>query len=412
VPVRSRLAAVLASASAVAVLAASPADALDGAGLRRSLDRAVQRSNASYAGVLVRDLTTGRTLYARRADAARVPASVEKLFLTAAVLRRSGPSARLTTRVLVTGPLRNGRLRGSLVLAGGGDPTLDGAALARLARAVRARGVRRVQGSVVGDESRFDARRGGPRTGGAWDRDLGGVLGALTVDRGFSRAGAPPALGAARRLARALRARGVRVRGRTRAGVAPAGARVIARVRSAPMAELVRRTNSASDNFLAETLLKDLGARFAGRGSTAAGARIVRRDLAGLGLRPRIVDGSGLARANRATPAQVVGLLGAMHASPLGPAFERSLAVAGRRGTLRRRMRGTLARNRCRGKTGTLNRVSNLAGLCRTRQGHVIAFAILLNGVDVARGQAAQDRAAAAIAAVVSPVLRRRAPAP
>ncbi|MCU0314337.1 MAG: D-alanyl-D-alanine carboxypeptidase, partial [Solirubrobacteraceae bacterium] len=225
-PVRPRHWAPLACALAVTLVPASPAAALDAAGLRRSLDAALSQSRAGFSGAHVRDLTTGTVLYARRASAPRIPASVEKLFVTAAALRRHGPEARLTTRVLRSGEVdEDGRLDGDLVLAGGGDPTLDAAAIARLARAVERRGITRVGGGVVGDESRFDARRGGPRTGGAWDPDMGGVLGALTVNRGFVKGGGAPALGAARRLARALRTRGVRVLGRTRVGRTPEGAR-------------------------------------------------------------------------------------------------------------------------------------------------------------------------------------------
>jgi D-alanyl-D-alanine carboxypeptidase/D-alanyl-D-alanine-endopeptidase (penicillin-binding protein 4) len=413
VPVSSphRALPVCALAIVAALVLAAPAVALDAAGLRRSLDGAMAQSRAGFSGAYVRDLTTGTVLYARRADAPRIPASVEKLFVTAAALRRHGPDARLTTRVVRTGEVdADGRLDGDLVLVGGGDPTLDPAALARLARAVERRGIRRVAGGLIGDESRFDAQRGGPRTGGRWDPDMGGVLGALTVNRGFVKGGGAPALAAARRLARALRARGVRVLGRTRQGRTPDGARQVARVRSAPLADLARAVNTPSDNFAAELLLKDLGASFAARGSTAAGARVATRELAELGVRPRIVDGSGLARANRASARQVVTLLAGMHASPLRAVFERSLAVAGRTGTLRRRLRGGPAAGDCRGKTGTLNRVSNLVGLCTTPEGHVVAFALLMNDVTVWRAHAAQDRAAAAVAAYVSLPFRSRLP--
>ena len=111
-----------------------------------------------------------------------------------------------------------------------------------------------------------------------------------------------------------------------------------------------------SDNFLAETLLKALGVRFGGAGSTRAGAQVVRSSVVGLGLAPTVVDGSGLSRANHTSPRQVVRLLQRMGEEDTFPAFQRSLAVAGVSGTLRRRMRGTPAQRRCRGKTGTLTR--------------------------------------------------------
>ncbi len=355
-------------------------------------------------GALALDLTTGTTLYSRNADAARIPASVEKLFTTATALRRFGPDARLTTTVVHSGEIDDdGRLDGDLVLVGGGDPTLDEADLARLARQVRDAGVRRVSGSVVGDESLLDALRGGPRTGGAYDSDMGGVLGALTIRRGFSKGNVGPALAAARRFVRSLRGRSVRVAGRTRTGTAPAGALPLAAVSSPTMARLVRSINVPSDNFAAEVLLKDLGASFGDGGTTAAGAAVVRRTMATLGVdRRAVADGSGLARANRVSAKQVVGLLAAMHRSAHAEAFEDSLAVAGRSGTLRKRLRGTAADGACRGKTGTINGVSALAGLCSTREGHTIAFAMLMNGVSVWRARTEQDHAATVFARYLS----------
>ena len=91
-------------------------------------------------------------------------------------------------------------------------------------------------------------------------------------------------------------------------------------------------------------------------------------------------------------------LLEAMHGQEVAGAFEGSLAVAGRTGTIRRRMRGTAAQDRCRAKTGTLIGVSALAGLCDSAGGHTIAFAMLMNRMNLARAHGVQDRVAAAIA--------------
>src|SRR5205085_12625082 len=100
---------------------------------------------------------------------------------------------------------------------------------------------------------------------------------------------------------------------------------------------------------------------------------------------PQIVDGSGLSRADRTTPRQVVRLIELMNAQAVGPAFESSFPVAGRTGTLRRRMRGTIAQDRCHAKTGTLVAVSALAGYCDTTGGHRVAFAILMGTTRITR---------------------------
>ncbi|MDX6723853.1 MAG: hypothetical protein QOD73_2257, partial [Solirubrobacteraceae bacterium] len=112
----------------------------------------------------------------------------------------------------------------------------------------------------------------------------------------------------------------------------------------------------------------------------------------------QVVDGSGLSRANRTTPQQVVTLLDRMHREQAGPIFEASLPVAGRTGTLRRRMRGTAAQDRCRAKTGTLRAVSTLAGVCRTTAGRNVAFAIMMSTPRITLAHRVQDRMTAAVA--------------
>ncbi|MGZ4276575.1 MAG: D-alanyl-D-alanine carboxypeptidase/D-alanyl-D-alanine endopeptidase [Solirubrobacteraceae bacterium] len=381
-----------------ALLAVVPgAQALTGPSLQAKLGREM-RYAGTFSGAYVRDLDSGQTVFASKPDVARVPASVEKLYTTSTALLTLGPDATLpTAAVSSVAPDAGGVVRGDLVLRGGGDPTLDRARIAQLASALQAAGVTRVAGSVLGDESRFDLLRGSFDTGGAYDRDIGGVLGALTVGRGFSRSGRP-ALEAAKDLVRVLRADGVRVDGPTGVGTAPAGAAPLAQVISPAIRDLIAMTNQPSDNYYAETLIKDLGASFGGAGTTAAGAAVVRAQLATFGVHPRIVDGSGLSRADRTTPRQVVRLLERMHAQELGPDFEASLPTAGRTGTLKRRMRGTPAQDDCHAKTGTLIGVSTLAGLCTTPSGHTLAFALMMNRANVLRAHRVQDRMTAAIA--------------
>jgi D-alanyl-D-alanine carboxypeptidase/D-alanyl-D-alanine-endopeptidase (penicillin-binding protein 4) len=383
--------------AALAVLPAGAASAISAPTLQAKLAREMRHAGG-FSGAYVRDLDSERTLFAAKADAARAPASVEKLYTTASALMRFGPDATLPTTVAGRGFLDpDGVWRGDLYLRGGGDPTLGSDDLQRLARALGAAGILRVDGSVLGDESRFDLLRGSFDTGGAYDRDIGGVLSALALNRGFSKDGRPAAQ-AARQFAKVLRADGIRVERASGAGTAPGGAQELAGVASPPMRDLIRLTNVPSDNFLAEMLLKDLGAEFADAGTTAAGAGVVRTQLAALGVAPQVVDGSGLSRADRTTPRQVVRLLEAMHGQDVAGAFEGSLAVAGRTGTIRRRMRGTAAQDRCKGKTGTLIGVSALAGLCESAGGHTIAFAMLMNRTNVARAHGVQDRVAATIA--------------
>ena len=150
-----------------------------------------------------------------------------------------------------------------------------------------------------------------------------------------------------------------------------------------------------SDNFTAELLLKQLGAEAGTGGTTAAGAAVVRRDLAAAGVPlagVRIADGSGLSLDDRLTArALVVAARRSPGTTPsCGPPFWRALPVAGENGTLEHRMERAPARGVVRAKTGTTNRASALSGYVGDRY----AFAILQNGFPVSPGRRARRRIA------------------
>jgi serine-type D-Ala-D-Ala carboxypeptidase/endopeptidase (penicillin-binding protein 4) len=355
------------------------------------------------SGAVAMDLDSGRTIYASRPDTPRTPASVEKLYTTSTALTLYGPEGHLETRALGdVGVDPGGVLIGNLYLRGGGDPYFADRQAAELAdRLVLDTGLREITGRVIGDESAFDSLRGPPSEGYRTSNWVG-PLSALTFNRGRS-GGRPywqkrPPLYAARAFERALKRRHVVIGGAARTGRAQAGALPLAEQRSATMADIARLTNRPSDNFNAETLIKALGEKFGAGGTTRAGAAVVRRTMTGFGLRPRVADGSGLSRSNRTTPRQVVRLLQHMAGDEAGPAFETSLAIAGRNGTLEHRMRRSVARDRCHAKTGTLNHVSALAGYCQTTAGARVAFAFLMNGVNVYAAHTLQDRMASVLA--------------
>ncbi|HSZ69873.1 MAG TPA: D-alanyl-D-alanine carboxypeptidase/D-alanyl-D-alanine-endopeptidase [Solirubrobacteraceae bacterium] len=361
-----------------------------------------------FSGGFVEDLSTKQTLFSERAEDMRAPASVEKLYTATTALERLGPDARLETTVLGVGRLAAGGVwEGNLYLRGGGDPTFGsnafiashygglGTSVATLVgQLVHTDGIRRVTGAVEGDESYFDALRGEPSSGYAPDIYLEGTLSALAFNRGESgsyRGAHAPAAYAAHELALALKGAGVAIHGASGAASTPAGATRLAGAPSPTVAQLLGLTLPPSDNFFAETLLKDLGARFGGAGTTAAGARVVRETLAGLGLHPRVVDGSGLSREDQTSPLQVATLLANLAPSTLGTTLRDDMAVAGRSGTLSERMRGTVAAGRCQGKTGTLTGVSNLVGYCQDASGQFLAFAFFNDGIAIEAAHVLQD---------------------
>jgi D-alanyl-D-alanine carboxypeptidase/D-alanyl-D-alanine-endopeptidase (penicillin-binding protein 4) len=372
------------------------------------------RQAGAYSGADVVDLTTGATLYSHNASTPRLPASVQKLYTTTTALSLYGPSARLTTSLLGIGSTRGSTFTGTLYLRGGGDPTFGsasfdqshydtGSSVQQLVAKLRTAGIDAVAGRLVADGSWFDADKGTPATGNRPSIDVEGELAGLDYNRGWANADGTvyyknPTLEAGLQLRAAMRAaqislpRGLPVsRGRT-----PAAATTLASVTSPTISQLIALTNTPSDNFFAETLLKDLGAKFGSGGTTADGAAVVRTQVASsFDVDPRFDDGSGLSRYDRTTPAQVIALLSTMADNV---PFTSSLAVAGRTGTLADEMNGTYAQGRCRGKTGTLHDVSNVVGYCTAQDGHTIAYALLMNGIVPDYAHPIQDRMQLAIA--------------
>ena len=359
------------------------AHALDAASIKRSWDKR-ERRMGSRAGAYVVDLGTRRVLYSRNAERMLAPASNQKLLTTASALVRLGTATTLDTTVraapdAVLQP--DGTLEGDLILVGAGDPSLNDVAMRDLVTQLRRAGIRRVTGAIVGDESLFDNRRGSYDSGFGYDSDLGGELGALTWGHGrFDSRG--PAYYAASRLRYFLKLGNVRVSAKV--SVSPTATittPTLATHRSPTLAELVSITNHPSDNFYAETLLKLLGARAGTGGSTARGITAAQEVLKQLGVKAKMVDGSGLSRVDRVSPHDIVRLLAAMAGRAEGALFRASLAAPGEWGTLQHRMTGTAARGNCRAKTGTLIGVSALSGYCLDPAGHTIVFSLLENGV-------------------------------
>ena len=383
--------------------------------LRRKLEREMDRVGGG-SGAWVYDLRAGggggSVLYSDSGKRSRMLASNSKLFATAAYLNRFGADGKLKTTVWERGA-RRGRndqiLKGGLVLVGDGDPALAEPGFARrynmpvtrikpLAKGVRRAGIKRVRGNLMIDPTVFDGKRSVPQPGiggGPWL----GTLSGLSWNAGLG-SGKPEKV-AGRDLMKHLRRSGVKVTGKVRVGNAPRkalGDEPLDTVRSPSAAQLIAQTNTPSDNFYAEMLLKRLAARGGKKGTTARGADKAESFARKAGSGARLVNGSGLSRTNRSSPSQVGKLL--VHMSrdnDLDRAFRKSLAVAGRTGTLSDRMRGSAAEGRCQAKTGTIDGVSALSGYCKSKSG-LVAFSILMNGVNVDTARRAQDSMAASIA--------------
>jgi D-alanyl-D-alanine carboxypeptidase/D-alanyl-D-alanine-endopeptidase (penicillin-binding protein 4) len=373
--------------------------------LQSALDRALSVPHVSLAatGAVAIDLATGQTVYSKNPGLPLIPASNEKLTVTYAALTALGPAFTIETDVLGEGSQVGATWRGDLVLKGYGDPTLSSADLIVLARQIRAAGIARVTGRIVADESWFDTRR----TAFGWKPSFyifeSPPLSALIVDRG--RIGRytshDPALAAAQLFRAALVRAGVAV-GRTAVhGRADDDAVPLATVDSPTLDAIVHWMDRVSDNFVAEMLVKEVGAVQAGSGTTAAGVGVITGLLAQAGVPldgVRLVDGSGLSLLDRLTPNALVGLLSIMWQDlEVRLDLLTSLPVAGRTGTLEHRMRSGPATGVVRAKTGTTSNASALSGYVGDRY----VFSVLQNGYPVSWTWAriAQDRFAAALAA-------------
>jgi len=388
----------------VLILAAlvAPVQAATLAETKRVLAREMARAG-TYSGAYVVDVGTGQELYASRADTKRMPASVEKLYTSATAMLLYGPEATLTTSVLAnTLPDATGTITGNIVLRGGGDPTFGTTAAAELAETLADSGLTEITGRVIGDESAFDAFRGPPSSRFQTSSDVG-PLSALAFNHGRTGQSRPywqtsPARFAADAFEKALERRGVKIKGSARSGLASEAMTPFSEHTSPSIATIARQMNQPSDNFIAEMLIKGIGAQYGGEGSTAAGGKVMADTLQQFGISPKIDDGSGLSRQNRTSPREVVQLLSGMATSEHAEEFDASLAVIGRNGTVASRMRGTAAQDNCHAKTGTLRDVSALAGYCTTTGGERVAFAFMMNRVWPASARAIQDRMTAALA--------------
>lgn len=224
------------------------------------------------------------------------------------------------------------------------------------------------------------------------------LRGEVGIDGGtvsLRRAVADPTRYAAGVFGALIRDVGIVVGGEVKPGRRPDGAERLRRQYSPPLASVLMDTNKYSSNFMAETVLRVLGAEVHGEGTTDAGLKVVRAYLDGLGIAPAdwsAANGSGLSRRTQLSAHQLTTVLVAAARDPaVAPELTASLAIGGLDGTLRSRFREMP--RRVRGKTGTLAGVHSLAGFTVDPQGRVLAFAFVANEVrgGLSRAKRAMD---------------------
>lgn len=355
---------------------------------------------------VVIDTATGGRLYGKGADAPMTPASTVKIATTVAALTALGPDHRIPTTVRASADSR------TVTLVGGGDPTLDRAALRTLAadtaRALKDAGVREVR--LRYDTSGYS----GPALHPIGPNENIAPLSALMVNEGRldDTASGPaerstdPARDAADAFGELLDKAGVDTESGPGAGRAAAKSRTVAKHLSAPLSGLIERALTNSDNDIAEALARQTALAAGEPADFTGGRRAVTAQLKKLKLPLKgvvLADGSGLDRHDKVTAALLAGLL-ARTADPDHPELRSVLSglpVAGFSGTLSGRYTtksgGT---GLIRAKTGTLTGVNTLAGTVVDPRGRLLAFAFLASGTtDPAAAQSALDSLATALAA-------------
>jgi serine-type D-Ala-D-Ala carboxypeptidase/endopeptidase (penicillin-binding protein 4) len=427
-------------------------------------------------GIQVLDQQTGRILYERNGNRHFIPASNTKLVVTTVAMGALGPDFRYRTPVYARTTTEPG-VASAVLIAGSGDPSFSArhwgrrfAAAAAFADSIYAAGIRRIDGPLMIDASRFTDSP----INGTWEvADLPGVyappVGAFAIDEANFRVvfepGAAPGdpvtahfpdwpagtggqsldlanvrtvaagtrgsvqtdflgrrdvmhfsgtvpigrpdtatysmtdatLYAGRAVAAALESRGVRLRGavmvlRDSASAAAARASLpetpIAVFVSPPMSQLVSDVLHPSQNWIAEMLLKTLGAEKGSGGSWREGIAVERNYLVqNVGLDSldfNLRDASGMAPQDLLSPHAIVRMLEHTRTAPWGSLYRAALAAPGEPGTLNTRL--TEYTGRLQGKTGTISNVATLSGFLTTDGGRQVTFAVMTNGTGLSSG--------------------------
>ena len=336
--------------------------------------------------ILIYNPLTQDTLISINHTESMIPASNTKLFTTATALELMGGDHLLSTKILADDDnLLDSTIEGNIYIKGFGNPTFSTEDLEELVNQLYQSGLRKVTGNVVGDDTYFD---------NVYFRDdwiseeRANIklppISALVIDRNrtivtkkrkgryrnyFVNVENPP-LFAAKKLKEKLISYGVEVVGKSISEQTDENAKPLVDS-SIELRELLQLINKNSDNFYAECLFKTLGSAYSGQqGNSFFSTQAILNyidDNSIYSTGTKIVDGSGISRFDQVTAGALVGLLEKVYFNiKQFDDFFNSLSIAGIDGTLRKRMIGTPAENNFRGKTGTLNGISSLAGYVTT----------------------------------------------
>ena len=343
-------------------------------GLRRWATQLEARGIRVTAGIW--DIKTGTFIEGFQESRALIPASTTKAVSTYALLKSLKPESTIETEVF--GDFDgDSTVTSDVVFKGSGDPFLVSERLWSMVQELKEKGIRRIQGSLVFDQSAFDAQKYNPDWSGT-SRDTTPVIQPFSVN--FNREGGRLVTDA-NKLARTTLTQlfednGIRILGDERAKTP---SRKLLTLTSPPLRELVASINKYSNNFMIEMLVKRWG-----EGRWSSGVQKIQDFYSTqLKLSPAqiaIADGSGLSKDNRLSAKTLVTILrAAWFDFEVGPEYISSLKIEGGEPFKLRRNDPEL-RRRLRMKSGYLNQTRSLTGYLQLKNGDIRAFAVILNG--------------------------------
>lgn len=374
------------------VLAQVPAGSVCPAQLRSRLDRIVNRVPGQWSVLVQNQASVGQRqdLYANNPSTLLMPASNNKIFTTAAALTKLGGQYQFRTPVLGSAI---GPELATMRVVGQGDPSFSTSQLRTLTQQLKQKGIRRVN-LLIGDDTVFRGEPYNPfwatrHRGEGYAAPVNSLL--VNENNIFDSSVPNPGNYFVGEFRKILTTSGIQVIQSTLVKRTPASASEIelAAVVSPLLSQLISETNQNSNNVYAEAILKTLGRlqEPTSLDSSASGVNAVRQVLSSLDVNPNrysMVDGSGLAERDRASAEAFVQTLQAMALQPEAQIFRRSLAVAGRSGTLTNRMGNTSAAGVVSAKTGTLQGAVALSGYINAPNYSPLVFSMIVNSDDSA----------------------------
>lgn len=334
-------------------------------------------------------------------DAPLTPASVTKLFTTFNALYNFGEKATINTDIWYEdNDIDDKVINQNIYIVGNGDALLSQSDVDTLFAAIKSQGISKIEGDILFDMSHFDDETNRFEYSGDDDRvAYVGTISPFSISRTTGDK-------AERIIQNSLNKNNIQFSGNFGKCEKPDfsdAKKLSVLVRfERPITDLINITNKNSDNYIAEHLFK----------LNASINKVFDRDydnsrdllfttLDKLKVECKncdINDGSGLSRRNRVTSKSVVELLSKAMELPIGDEFYRSLSVAGKDGTLRKRLKETSAEYYVNAKTGTLRNASGLAGYATSIDGERFAFAFIFNGYNVSNFKRTEDELAELLA--------------